>query len=88
MSKDNSPPAFPVPEWLERAQERIVHTGGQFQNPMGYWDGMTLRDYFAGRALQGMIAGLYAGPNSGWTVEGTVVAAFEYADAMLKAREE
>ena len=51
-------------------------------------EGMTLRDYFAASALQGLIAGCYAGNNSGFTVDGNVFAAYEYADAMMKAREE
>lgn len=46
----------------------------------------TLRDDFAKAALQGLIAGCYAGNNSGFTVEGNVVAAYEYADAMLDKR--
>lgn len=49
-------------------------------------DGMDLRDYFAAKAMQGLIAGCYAGNNVGFTVEGNVFAAYEYADAMMKAR--
>ena len=49
-------------------------------------DGMDLRDYFAAAALQGLIAGCYAGNNAGFTVYGNVYAAYEYADAMMKAR--
>lgn len=49
-------------------------------------DGMDLRDYFAAKALQGLIAGCYAGNNAGFTVEGNVFAAYEYADEMMKAR--
>ena len=50
-------------------------------------DGMTLRDYFAAKALQGFIAsanhkGLYAPPDNE-----LASAAFQLADAMLKARE-
>ena len=48
--------------------------------------GMDLRDYFAAKALQGLIAGCYAGNNAGFTVEGNVFAAYEYADTMMKAR--
>jgi len=44
--------------------------------------GMSLRDWFAGMALQGLIGGCLAGDNSGWTVEGNVFAAYQYADAM------
>ena len=49
--------------------------------------GMDLRDYFAAQALQGLITGCYSGNNFGFTVEGNVFAAYEYADAMIKARE-
>ena len=50
-------------------------------------DGMDLRDYFAAQAMQGLIAGCYSGNNVGFTIEGNVFAAYEYADAMMKARE-
>jgi hypothetical protein len=45
------------------------------------YNGMTLRDWFAGQALAGMLAN----PDS-WTGAGGVMA-YRYADAMLKARE-
>jgi hypothetical protein len=49
--------------------------------------GMTLRDYFAAKAMQGLIAsanqkGLYAPPDNE-----LASAAYELADAMLKARQ-
>lgn len=49
--------------------------------------GMTLRDFFAAKAMEGIIAS-YSGqdiplPNC----EHTAMEAFEYADAMLSARE-
>jgi hypothetical protein len=52
-----------------------------------YYDGMSLRDYFAAKAMEGIIAS-YSGqdiplPNC----EHTAMEAFEYADAMLSARE-
>ena len=47
-------------------------------------DGMTLRDYFAAKAMQGLLA------DPDWrqdtTFEDTAYAAYEQADAMLKAR--
>ena len=45
-------------------------------------DGMTLRDYFAAKAMQGLLAGTKTG-------SATVLATDSYkmADAMLKARE-
>jgi hypothetical protein len=50
--------------------------------------GMRLRDYFAAKAMQGLIAsanpkGLYAPPDNE-----LASAAFQLADAMLKARQE
>lgn len=50
--------------------------------------GMDLRDYFAAKAMQGLIAGCYAGNNFGFTVEGNVFAAYQYADAMMEARKQ
>jgi len=48
----------------------------------------SLRDWYAGMALQGLIAGCLAGNNSGcgWSVEGNVFAAYQYADAMIAER--
>lgn len=47
-------------------------------------EGMTLRDYFAAKALQGMLA-----ENGGGAVRNDTLAEFAYdlADVMLKARE-
>ena len=47
--------------------------------------GMTLRDYFAGRAMQGMLS-----ENSGirYPTDELVDFAYKVADAMIKAREE
>jgi hypothetical protein len=57
-----------------------------FPTPPGiqHNDGMTLRDYFAAAALQGMLAN----PNI-YDIcdEAAVLESFEIADAMLKARE-
>jgi len=44
-------------------------------------DGMTLRDYFAAKAMQGKIAAGATG------FEDIAFYAYKYADAMLKARE-
>ena len=67
-------------------------TGGaafphHIEHPNGHWPvithaGMTLRDYFAAKAMQGICA-------SGPDISNPVIAAEAYAlaDAMLKARE-
>ena len=68
-----------------------TNTGGPAfptTKPLDSWDdpnqGMTLRDYFAAKAMQGVLAGYVTGlPPSEMTAE----AAYKYADAMLKARE-
>lgn len=59
----------------------------KFENPPAFpgrdlHRGMTLRDYFAGRALAGMIAGGVCDEP-----ENTARVAYQLADAMLKARE-
>ncbi len=73
MSKETGGPAFP--------SEGVVTNDGIL------YDGMTLRDYFAAKAMQGAIAGCAA--------KGEVIMysdlsgfAYEVADAMLKAREQ
>jgi len=48
-----------------------------------YSTGMTIRDYFAAAALQGLLAN--DGGGSSW--ENDAQAAYKAADAMLKARE-
>ena len=66
-------PAFPAPDLGE-------HDFGQRG---AYW-GMTLRDYFAAKAMQGMLAAEYAGTYRPalWAND-----SYAMADAMLKARE-
>ena len=47
----------------------------------GGHEGMTLRDWFAGQALAGMLIGEWLSD------KGVATLAYEYADAMLAARE-
>ena len=79
MNKDDGGPAFPGPYVNEDKSLEVL------------WkqQGMTLRDYFAAKAMQGMLANpklqeqiLKAGQS--WIEE----SAWAVADAMLKAREE
>lgn len=69
MSKDQSEPAFPVP--------------GSEYGGTGTFFGMTLRDYFAAKAMQGICAH----PET-WGRQTSEIAqsAYELADAMLAAR--
>jgi hypothetical protein len=56
--------------------------GEGFGNPSHSAPGMTLRDWFAGQALAGLVT-KYARSDT----EALVVDCYECADAMLKARE-
>jgi len=73
MSNKTGGPAFPTDNYAA-----IV--------PMstGYSEGMTLRDYFAAKAMQGMYASEYF-PTG--VMADTAAEAYKMADAMLKARE-
>ena len=51
-----------------------------------YIEGMTLRDYFAAKALNGLLAGTLT-PDSLWSQDEVAETAYNMADAMLKARE-
>jgi hypothetical protein len=66
--KDTGGSAFPAPA-----------TNATFAS-----SGMTLRDYFAAKAMQGLLAsGIECGPDD---VASVVASAYILADAMLKAR--
>ena len=68
----NGGPAFPVPL-----------LPGQSWQGMGPCDGMTLRDYFAGKALQGICAH----PDTwGLLQKGIARTAYDMADEMITAR--
>jgi hypothetical protein len=79
MSKDTGGPAFPCAEWLDTLDPEAV-------NPIRH-QGMTLRDYFAAKVMQGILASS-APITSAIDVDQLVAAAaYKIADAMLKARE-
>jgi hypothetical protein len=82
----NNPPAFPIPpefcDDLSVEQQR----------------GMTLRDYFAAKAMQGYISATAWHPDFVYppdfnfdegkrAADAVTVSAYKWADAMLKARE-
>ena len=70
MSNTNTGgPAFPTPRY-ERGDM--------------YSLGMTLRDYFAAKAMQGLIG---TGTERGMIYDRVAEVAYMYADAMLKARD-
>ncbi len=67
----NNPPAFPV---------QSVYIEDQETNSRG----MTLRDYFAAKAMQGFCA---SPTNMEWSTNRLAAEAYFLADAMLKERE-
>lgn len=76
MKKNNGGPAFPSEQY------------GAFDDSC---KGMTIRDYFAAKALSGMIAqgglGFMGWHPSNWdSSKGLAKSAYEIADAMLAAR--
>jgi hypothetical protein len=48
--------------------------------------GMTLRDYFAAKAMQGLLAGTLT-PEIVWSQSDVAETAYNVADAMIKERE-
>jgi hypothetical protein len=71
MSNTNTGgPAFPIKQYN--------------RNIMAFEEvcGMTLRDYFAAKAMQGICA---SGPTSDWSNTRLAVEAYDIADAMLEA---
>jgi hypothetical protein len=68
MTTDTSGPAFPCHPGVENS----------------IYDGMTLRDYFAAKAMHGYLS-VYEWQSVA-SPQGTAEAAYRMADAMLKAR--
>ena len=58
-------------------------------DPKTHESGMSLRDYFAAKALQGLLSDPDTGPedeNLDAFIKDAAVASYQYADAMLEAR--
>ena len=68
----NNPPAFPSLHWVAPQG----HSANE--NPQG----MTLRDYFAAKAMQGLLSSDVNAP-----LETFAKQSYKVADAMMKARE-
>lgn len=81
---DNSGPAFPQFDVV--AGERDGH-GDAIEAYTVATGGMTLRDYFAGQALVGILSGYWANSNMGGLSQRDVSdEAYVYADAMIASR--
>ena len=74
MTKETGGQAFPRQQWEYDGQNNVL----QYQE-----EGMTLRDYFAAKAMQARLS------NPDWLCsdERTAADAYAMADAMLRARE-
>ena len=74
----NNPPAFP--------QKRQIYRSGFATKEYEPVEGMTLRDYFAAKAMQGICNSRSHSELKGHAIASAKVA-YELADAMIKARE-
>lgn len=81
MRHGSGGPAFPV----ECSYGENGTHGRQTSNSSGWETGMSLRDYFAAKALQGMLCRETETTKANQLIDATW--AYEYADAMLQARE-
>jgi hypothetical protein len=74
----NNQPAFPTAQYADGVR------------PSGFDNGMTLRDYFASKALQAQLSifeNAIALAREQVKLEDFCIASYEVADAMMKARE-
>lgn len=76
-------PAFPVSTNSKGDDEHGPY-GHQDSTATWQFPGMTLRDYFAAKALGGMLGGA---PGSHLRPDNAAREAYQYADAMLMARQ-
>ncbi|WP_316392193.1 hypothetical protein [Citrobacter farmeri] len=79
MKKNTGGQAFPRQQWEYDGHNNVL----QYQE-----DGMTLRDYFAAKAMQGILVNAERNEFSFGKVDEIASKAYELADAMLRAREE
>jgi len=77
-TQNNGGPAFP------QASPEMVITGQSIEETQG----MSLRDYFAGMALQGLLAHIIGVEGANGRTSKYAERAYCYADAMLAARKE
>ena len=70
-----------------RHSEPIIHHEQPKAYPIGQWDGMDMRDYFAAKALQGFCVEEFDnGSPSEWDWESIADDCYKAADALMKAR--
>lgn len=79
MTTNTGGPAFP------RAPFEYIDNGSGLDWAVREQSGMTLRDYFAAKAMQGILSATLT-PNTIWSQDDAAETAYNVADAMLKAR--
>jgi hypothetical protein len=84
-TKNTGGPAFPVEVAGYKSSKHVVDDLFEFS---GTHPGMTLRDYFAAKAMQGMIHRMNGEERWYALQSGLCKEAYEFADAMVKAREQ
>ena len=84
MNKETGGPAFPI--------SVMTYQPDHPESPRyttTWHNGMTLRDYFAAKAMQGWLSTYGANvPQQAVPTENIAMLAYQIADAMLKAREQ
>ena len=85
-TKNTGGPAFPVEVAGYKSSKHVVDDLFEFS---GTHPGMTLRDHFAGLAMQGMFAnGTTIDVDGDYPFQNRATTCYMIADAMLKAREQ
>ncbi|OFS73864.1 hypothetical protein HMPREF3173_10285 [Pseudomonas sp. HMSC08G10] len=87
MSKETGGPAFPA-QINNGGNAAIKGFNGEEIKPYTFsaYPGMTLRDYFAAKAMHGTMAAMDSGERNYTPPETIAKNAYELADAMLAAR--
>lgn len=93
MAIEDGGPAFPMPESIEvRHYDKEGDMTGSTESiacgENAAWHGMSLRDYFAAKALTGLMSDPVMRPDSTSEFENMAMRLYQVADAMLKARGE
>ena len=85
MKTKDGGPMFPLcGSIVKQYQPTGIVTGESLQ---GFQAGMSLRDYFAAKAMQGLMSYTFANDRYHGDLKQCVYEAYEIADTMLEARE-
>jgi len=86
MKIDTGGPAHPIVTPVPTVNGKGERIGDWVWDDSGFTEGMSLRDYFAGQALAGMLAFPKNAPSVHVTSEGWVEEAYKFADAMISEK--